>query len=128
MTTPIAQGPVDVNVRPLLPCPFCGRPVDLEDPDTIYPSGTGWRFDEELQMRTYHRMMETPPEQWCYAMHCPVQAGGCGAEMHGDTKVKTLAKWNKRANVLADRPAAPLAAGPATEGSEVERRVGGAEP
>ena len=33
-----------------------------------------------------------------------------------------------RSNVLADRPAAPLAAGPATEGSEVERRVGGAVP
>ena len=30
MTTPIAQGPVDVNVRPLLPCPFCGGQVKLE--------------------------------------------------------------------------------------------------
>ena len=29
----------------------------------------------------------------------------------------------ERPNVLADRPAAPLAAGPATEGSGVERRV-----
>ena len=35
-----------------------------------------------------------------------------------------LVAANKRPNVLADRPAAPFAAGPATEGSEVERRVG----
>jgi len=93
-----AQGPVDVNVSPL-PCPFCGMAVDLEDPDTLYPSGTGWKFNEELQMRTYHSFREVPPEQWCYGLHCSVQAGGCGAEMHGDTKSDTLAAWNKRANV-----------------------------
>jgi len=94
---PIAQGPVDVNVSPLA-CPFCGKPVDLEDNDTLYPSGTGWIFDEEIQMRTYHRYTKTPKEQWCYTMHCPVQAGGCGAEMHGDTRGDALSKWNKRPN------------------------------
>jgi hypothetical protein len=79
-----------------LPCPFCGKPVDLEDNDTLYPSGTGWLLNEELQMRTYHSYTETPQEQWCYSMHCPEQAGGCGAEMHGDTRDEALAKWNKR--------------------------------
>lgn len=91
-----AQGPVDVNVSPL-PCPFCGRDVDMEDQDTLYPSGTGWMFNEELQMRTYHRMHEVPKGQWCYVMHCPVQSGGCGAEMHGDTRSDALNKWNTRA-------------------------------
>lgn len=103
--TALAQGPVDVIVSPL-PCPFCGKQVDLEDHDTLYPSGTGWLFDEELQMRTYHRYTATPQEQWCYTMHCPVQAGGCGAEMHGDTRSEALAKWDKRANVEGNRLAA----------------------
>ena len=97
MTTPIAQCPVDVNVSPL-PCPFCGMAVDLEDHDTLYPSGCGWKFDESLQMRTYHGCHEVPHEQWCYGMHCPTNAGGCGAEMHGDSRAEALAKWNKRAN------------------------------
>ena len=96
-TAPIAQGPVDVNVSPLA-CPFCGKQVDMQDHDTLYPSGTGWLFNEELQMRTYHRHNDTPQDQWCYTMHCPVQAGGCGAEMHGDTRADALDKWNKRAN------------------------------
>jgi hypothetical protein len=33
----------------------------------------------------------------CYEMHCSVQAGGCGAEMHGDSKEEVLSKWNTRA-------------------------------
>lgn len=97
MTTPIAQGPVDVNVSPL-PCPFCGMAVDLEDHDTLYPSGCGWKFDDGLQMRTYHNFREVPKEQWCYGMHCPTCAGGCGAEIHGDSREEALEKWNKRAN------------------------------
>jgi hypothetical protein len=84
-----------------LACPFCGKAVDLDDHDTLYPSGTGWMLNEELQMRTYHSYNAVPPEQWCYTMHCPVQAGGCGAEMHGDTRADALGKWNMRANAIA---------------------------
>ncbi len=84
------------NIIPL-PCPFCGKVPDLNDEDTLYPSGNGWLFNEELQMRTYHNIHEVPPEQWCYSMHCPVQAGGCGAEMHGDTKADVISQWNRRA-------------------------------
>lgn len=79
------------------PCPFCGKKVDLEDQDTLYPSGTGWLFDEDLQMRTYHRMHEVPDNQRCYVMHCVLQAGGCGAEMHGDSRDEAIAAWNRRA-------------------------------
>jgi len=78
------------------PCPFCGKPVDMEDADTLYPSGTGWKFDEDLQMRTYHRLREVPPEQWCYGIHCSESSGGCGAEIHGDSKDAALAKWSMR--------------------------------
>ena len=96
-TTPIAAGPNDVTVR-ALPCPFCGMNADLDGEDTIYPTGTGWRFNEELQIRTYHRALEVPKEQWCWGMHCPETYGGCGASIHGDSKDEALAKWNTRSN------------------------------
>ena len=96
-TTPIAAGPNDVTVR-ALPCPFCGMNADLDGEDTIYPTGTGWRFNEELQIRTYHRALEVPKEQWCWGMHCPETYGGCGARIHGDSKDEALAKWNTRSN------------------------------
>ncbi|MFZ2524441.1 MAG: hypothetical protein WAW87_03910 [Candidatus Ferrigenium altingense] len=95
--SPLLVVGLDRKVSPP-PCPFCGMPVDLEDQDTLYPSGTGWKFDDELQMRTYHRMADVSPEQWCYGMHCPEPAGGCGAEIHGDSKEEALEKWSKRAN------------------------------
>ncbi len=63
-------------------------------------------------------------------------SGGCGSgynyellqdpEQTHDSYFAQLRAYlaSKTPNVLADRPAAPFAAGPATEGSEVERRVG----
>lgn len=75
----------------LLPCPFCGSKLDLEDEDTLYPTGDGWLFDEELQMRTYHRLYIVPKEQWCYALHC-----SCGASLTGDDRDEVIEKWNRR--------------------------------
>ncbi len=92
---PIAAGPHDASVRPL-PCPFCGKAVDLEDHDTLYPSGTGWKDQGDL--RTYHSHREVPKEQWCWGMHCTECSGGCGAKITGDSRQEALAKWNKRAN------------------------------
>ncbi len=79
------------------PCPFCGMASDLEDADTLYPPGTGWRFDNDLQMRTYHSFREVPRAQWCWTMHCPETAGGCGAEITGDSRDEAIRKWNTRA-------------------------------
>lgn len=78
------------------PCPFCGHEVDLEDGDTLYPNGVGWQTRRN-GMRTYHPRKEVPQEQWCYSMHCPTTAGGCGAEVSGDTKQEAIDKWNRRA-------------------------------
>lgn len=81
-----------------LPCPFCGKKVDLTDEDTIYPSGIYWRvFDEESSMRSYHSDRDClGTDGVCYAMHCPIPSGGCGAETMGDSKREALAAWNRR--------------------------------
>lgn len=78
-------------------CPFCGKPVNLEDDDTLYPTGTGWKEDEVDGFRTYHSYRDVPKEQWCWGMHCPTPAGGCGAEITGDSKAEALAAWSRRA-------------------------------
>jgi len=93
-TMPIVQGSVGVNVSPLA-CPFCGKPADLDDCDTLYPNGIGWK-DREGGLRTYHSFRDVPKNQRCWGMNCPTPAGGCGAEIHGDSKEDALAKWNKR--------------------------------
>jgi len=85
------------SMSKLLPCPFCGKAADIEDDDTLYPNGGAWKFNDALQMRTYHRHREAPKEQWCWSMHCPEVAGGCGAEVSGDSKDEAIAKWNRRA-------------------------------
>lgn len=77
------------------PCPFCGMEVDLSDPDTLYPSGTGWK-DRPDGLRSYHSFREVPREQWCWDMHCPTTAGGCGAVMSGDSREECIEKWNTR--------------------------------
>jgi hypothetical protein len=78
------------------PCPFCGKAVDLSDGDTLYPNGTGWQ-DRSDGLRSYHSFRDVPPDQWCYSMHCPTTAGGCGAEISGDSKEEAINKWNRRA-------------------------------
>lgn len=76
-------------------CPFCGHPVDLSNGDTLYPNGTGWLIRDN-GMTSYHRYKEVPKDQWCYSMHCVETAGGCGAEMSGNTKQEAIDKWNTR--------------------------------
>jgi ribosomal protein L37AE/L43A len=78
----------------LKPCPFCGKQPSPDDPDTLYPSGTGWV--ERRGLRHYVSFREAPKEQWCYSMNCPEPSGGCGAEIHGDSAEEAMRKWNTR--------------------------------
>lgn len=84
------------NNMEMKPCPFCGRKVDLEDHDTLYPDGTGWIYDEKLHCNYYVNARVVPQEQWCYSMHCPACSGGCGAEISGNTKQEAIDAWNRR--------------------------------
>jgi len=77
------------------PCPFCGHEVDLEDGDTLYPNTAGWE-DHPDHGRHYCFYQQVPKEQWCYSMHCPTTAGGCGAEISGDSRQEAIDKWNRR--------------------------------
>lgn len=82
---PIAQGPVDVTVMPLLPCPFCGRePKSFGRPAT------------EGEQTTLHKFVHF------IACYC----GGYSACAHkfgkGETPVAAeqyaISTWNKRHN------------------------------
>lgn len=77
------------------PCPFCGKKINAEDPDTLYPTGTGWRQETE-EFRSYHRATDVSREHWCYKIVCQEHYGGCGAEIHGDSIDEVKEKWNKR--------------------------------
>jgi hypothetical protein len=77
------------------PCPFCGHAVDLDDPDTLYPNGTGWRINR-LGYKTYVDFKDVPQEQWCYNIHCVTTSGGCDASISGDSKQECIDKWNRR--------------------------------
>ena len=76
------------------PCPFCGKSIDANDVDTLYPSGTGWV--ESDSHRHYVSIYEVPKEQWCYKIVCQEHYGGCGAEVYGDSIEEVKEKWNKR--------------------------------
>ena len=79
------------------PCPFCGKQPDLSDPDTLYPSGTLWRWEPKFKMRVYfHQNDRQFSDGACYTLHCTRQAGGCGAEMHADSREETISAWNSR--------------------------------
>lgn len=78
------------------PCPFCGKVVDLDEADTLYPNGIGWSDDAHPPLRVYLTFREVPKDQWCWTMHCPTTTGGCGAEISADSRQEAIDAWNRR--------------------------------
>lgn len=80
------------------PCPFCGHTLDINDPDVLYPSGIYWYPDGDFhRYYTSQRIsIEGFRGQPCYKIACKDIMGGCGAEMHGDSKQEVIDKWNRR--------------------------------
>ena len=88
----------------LLPCPFCGRKVDVDLSDTLYPKGIYWRQEEDG--RSYHSQVDRQEgDQPCWSMNCTECNGGCGAEISADTEEEIRAKWNRRPPALKESAA-----------------------
>ena len=82
----------------LKPCPFCDKAVDLGDPDTLYPT-MAWRKDDDI---CHYVRIDEPHHGLVWTMHCSEQAGGCGAEISGDSREEAIAAWNRRAALATD--------------------------
>ena len=85
----------------LKPCPFCGKIPDIDDPDTLYPSGIMW-VDVIDDGRTYfsrtHATSALAVEKLGHVwdIHCVTTSLGCGAEISGDSVAEVIEKWNRR--------------------------------
>lgn len=64
----------------LLPCPFCGFKPDLEHDDCLY---------QQLSHKNDGRITQ-------YSLNCYDSAGGCGAQVLGETEAAVIARWNNR--------------------------------
>lgn len=83
------------DINNSLPCPFCGKKVDPSDSDTLYPTGTVYRDIDGI--RRYFKWKDRlPTDGIVWGMNCPESSGGCGVELHADTRQKALDKWNQR--------------------------------
>lgn len=85
----------------LKPCPLCGHRVDLTDPDTLYPNGILWRMHPEgfVHYGSGEKFMIGATEAdsgKCYSLHCVTTSGGCGMEVHGDSRDEAIQKWETR--------------------------------
>lgn len=76
-------------------CPFCGHQLDIDDGDTLYPSGIYWRITDG--MKHYIRFKERQEgDEQCWQLLCNEVSGGCGVELHGDSPEECITKWNTR--------------------------------
>lgn len=67
-----------LNVE-ILPCPFCGQVPDPNDEDFCYPINITRKNQPAI-----------------YRAGCIEAAGGCGAEILGDSVDHAITRWNTR--------------------------------
>jgi hypothetical protein len=77
----------------LLPCPFCGKQMDIHCDETLHRSSTAWK--DTKYGRGYVRYHEEC-DGYCYEVHCNKIYGGCGATITDDSIEEVIAAWNKR--------------------------------
>ena len=80
----------------LKPCPFCGKVPDMEDGDTMFPSGTFWRPHREVGRIYVGPKERLETDNACWLIRCPEVSGGCDAEIEGDSMENVVSKWNRR--------------------------------
>ena len=91
MTTPIAQGPVDVNVRGEL-CDTCGRPIHpCDDPECMpwnkpLAERLQWALEENSRLR---RCMLTAYDSWAEILDSACETMEMAA-MHDESSYKEL--------------------------------------
>ena len=78
------------------PCPFCGKEVDLNDIDTLYPTGTVYKNCADVGRHYGSRNhFDYLYDGECYVLNCHTGVG-CGASMSGDSVEEVLEQWNRR--------------------------------
>lgn len=67
------------NHNYIKPCPFCGQEIRVTDPDFCYPTTRKNEYGVQY-----------------YRAGCIEIAGGCGAEVIGESYEEAFDKWNRR--------------------------------
>lgn len=73
------------------PCPWCGKEPDLDNPDTLHPSGTYWT-DSEHGIEYRSRENRGLHDYQCYEINCIP----CGLTLEADSKDEVIEKWETR--------------------------------
>lgn len=77
-------------------CPFCAKSLDIEDSDTLHPSGSRWIQEPDgfRHYISYDDPRESDGRVW--VVNCVLHYSGCGASISGDSKAEAVKRWNTR--------------------------------
>jgi len=85
----------ELDLHVIKSCPFCGHQPDVDDGDTLYPSGIYWRVTDGITH--YIRLKDRKEgDQQCWQIVCNESSGGCDVEIEANTKEEAIQKWNRR--------------------------------
>ena len=80
----------------LEPCPFCGKEMDINDKDVLYPSGVFVRGKGTEKQHYVIHLERNDKDVPCYQVVCGVHNFGCGAMLTADSKEEAIMAWNTR--------------------------------